>query len=202
MLKGFGSWVTRGWVRRCGIAASAAALASGTFATALAAPASASTPTNLLGKTTLVLTNLPQYGTFAAAGVTPDSVIEVDQKPGQWAFNDLETKWSGGSPRITGEQIEFRSIYTSGNESNLCLADAGTGFAYLDTCGNNGTIWVAVVSGNGTYLYSRYWTNQGDNLVLNVHNPSNDQFVGLYAPQILKSGDGNYARWKFDDPDQ
>lgn len=202
MRRGFSAWVTRGRARRCGVAASAAALAAGTFATALAAPASASTPTNLLGKTTLVLSNFPELGTYAADGVTERSVIAVDGSPGQWAFDDLETKWSGGSPRITGEQIEFRAITTKGIESNLCLADATTSVAYLETCGDNGTIWVAVVSGNGTYLYSRYWTNQGDNLVLNTHNLKDGDSVGLYQQTILKSGDGNYARWKFSDPDQ
>jgi hypothetical protein len=81
--------------------------------------------------------------------------------------------------------------------TQLCLGNTTGGQSQLLACGANGTVWVVVHSGNGDYLYSRYWLNQGDNEVLAAYEPGPAANVYVVFQDVLTSGDGWYARWSF-----
>jgi uncharacterized membrane protein len=185
------------WRNRRGSAVVATcALAVGTLL-ALASPAGAQSAVSEAA-TTMVLSNAVNginYGSFASSGVTVNSQVDVDQSPGRWEAFDFGT-WTGGSPSVTGADVQFRAVTTSGIVSDLCLANTNDeALPALQPCGDNGTYWVVVRSGNGYYLYGRFWLDQGADLALGVDEPQNYAYTEIVLPSLLKSGDGIYARW-------
>jgi hypothetical protein len=193
--------------RRCAALLGAAALLTGTLASAFAGPAAAGAAAKatvgmsktIVGqaKTTLKLSNESQYGTYASAGVVNGSAINIDESPGQWVWSDLGTRWTGGNPKISGENVEFSAMTQNGTQTNWCLSVTGGTDAYLQACGNYGTVWVEVKEGNGDYLYNRNLASIGENDVLAVHDPTAGRAVGVVSEPALRSGDGWYARWTF-----
>ena len=123
-------------------------------------------------------------------GILPNATWTVTDK-GSWTANG-----------ITGEGEEFASYGT-----NLCIADTtpqsgGYSTPSLQSCGANGTVWVACSNGDGYFLYDRFFLNQGggsDNV---------DQLgVALSSGQrVLQMVNENYAsaawfiRWQFPIP--
>ncbi len=76
-----------------------------------------------------------------------------------------EGKGDGGQE---GEE-EAEGENDGGNDdAGLCLAQTDpnsitgdTGDVYMTTCGANGTVWIAYPHGDGYYLESRWWYNEG-----------------------------------------
>jgi hypothetical protein len=171
---------------------SATALAAGTLAVLAAGPASAQTQE---GETWMTLAYAEPYGAYAYSGVTSGSAILIDESPGTWETVQYSSSYTEDG--VTGYEVQFEAVTSNGTISDLCLA-ATSIVASLATCGDNGTYWIAVASGAGYYLYSRYELNMGEQFVLEATNPGdglNGVQVGIdYKPDIV-SGDGEYARW-------
>jgi hypothetical protein len=178
-----------GRFHRCLIVASSLVLATGALTVAFAGPAAAS---NTL--TDMTLANIPAYGTYAANGVVAGSIIKIDNEPGRWTAV-TSGNWTAGNPSVTGTNTQYRAVTSAGATSDLCLANTTGGPSDLATCGANGTYWVVVQSGNGYYLYNRYYLDAGENYVLGVQDPSSGSSVTLLYQPNLTAGDGAYARW-------
>jgi hypothetical protein len=173
-------------MRRFAILGAAAALSAGTLATGLTTQAQAQSGF------TMHLTNDSAWGTFAGDGVIGHSPIAVKQEPwGSWGEIPEGNGTVGG---VSGAEIEFPAITASHNVSNLCMAaTADAAEAYLATCGANGTVWLAVQSGNGTLLYSRFLLSRGFQDVIAVHSPSTD--AGVIAIPESAVGGSWFGRW-------
>ena len=109
--------------------------------------------------------------------------------------------WSAAG--VSGESYEFQ-VYGS----NLCVADtnpkgttgqggaSGQNVPYLQTCGANGTVWVASANGDGYFLYDRYFLNNGgDPDILGDYNPGTNNVFNLVNDHFLNSG--WFVRWLF-----
>jgi hypothetical protein len=171
------------------IVASSLVLATGALVVAFAGPAAASnTPTDM------DLANIPVYGTYASNGVVAGSIIKIDTQPGSWVA-ETSGSWTAGDPSVTGTNTQYHAQTSNGTVTDLCLANTTGGASDLATCGANGTYWVVVQSGNGYYLYNRYYLDAGENYVLGVQDPTGGSEVTLVYQPNLTSGDGAYARW-------
>lgn len=171
---------------RLAMLGAAAALSAGSLATGLATPAQADSGF------TMHLTNDSAWGTFAGNGVIAHSPVAVKQQP--WGSWGEIPEGNGTVDGVSGAEIEFPAITASHNVSSLCMAaTANAAEAYLATCGANGTVWLAVQSGDGTLLYSRFLLNRGFRDVIAVDSPSTD--AGVIA--IPESGVGGnwFGRW-------
>ena len=108
------------------------------------------------------LENANTFGLYAKSGVTQGSQVAIGTQPwGGWFLYD-EGSWTADG--ISGESYEFASVRTNGDVSDLCMAAAAgsdSAYIYLEPCGANGTVWVAVYSNGGFLLYSRYYLDQG-----------------------------------------
>jgi hypothetical protein len=148
-------------------------------------------------KTTVVEANASAYGLAAQQGVVANSVVVANSPPGTWLADDMHSTWTGGSPGVTGEDFEFQAVTQKGVVSQWCVGDNGA-FPALLACGADGTVWVVVHSGNGYYLYSRYYLSQGNDYALAAYEPVPGGGITLLANvPTLTSGDGFYARWSF-----
>jgi hypothetical protein len=112
-----------------------------------------------------------------------------------------EGYWSAAG--VSGESYEFE---VSG--SNLCVADtdsrgttgqggaSGDNVPALQTCGANGTVWVASANGDGYYLYDRYLLNNGGYPdIMGDYVPSSNNVFNLIDSNDLNSG--WFVRWLF-----
>jgi hypothetical protein len=180
-------------LRRLAIVAGAVALTAGTLTAVFGGPASAQS-----NSTQLYLANDNSLGTYAASGVKAGSLVQVKLQPwGNWAV-EPQGYWSANG--ISGYGFYFAAITTSGTVSNLCLDDGygvSTTNPALQTCGSDGTVWVAVSSGDGWLLYSRYMLD-GDcgaacDGVLAVCHPVVDEVTELIRADEV--GGDCYGRW-------
>jgi hypothetical protein len=117
-----------------------------------------------------------------------------------WNILD-EGYWSAAG--VSGEGYEFQ---VSG--SNLCIADtdpngttgqggaSGQNVPKLQTCGANGTVWVASANGDGYFLYDRYMLNNyGYPDVIGDYIPSHNDVFALVNTNFLNSN--WFVRWEF-----
>jgi hypothetical protein len=184
---------SHGRLSRCATLVSAVLLAAAGLAVT-AGPAAAAVTYE---QTAITLANASAYGMAAQQGVVANSVVVADSPPGNWLADDMHATWTGGSPAVTGEDFEFQAITQKGVISQWCLGDNGA-FPELLACGADGTVWVVVHSGNGYYLYSRYYLSQKDNYAIAAYMPVPGPGITLLADvPTLTSGDGFYARWNF-----
>jgi hypothetical protein len=89
-------------------------------------------------------------------------------------------KGSKGGGEQEGEEKGKGTEGGGDKDAGLCLAatDAYVGDAYLTKCGADGTAWIAVPHGDGYYLVSRWWYDNGvPDEVLTADPVSNDAAV-------------------------
>lgn len=78
------------------------------------------------------------------------------------------------------------------DDEGLCLADTG-GYAYLASCGADGTVWIVVPHTDGDYLYSRYTVDEGNSMVLTADPVTNG--ARLFVAIAAQPGSADWQTW-------
>lgn len=183
-------------IRRLIAAAGAIALAIGVAGTSSAAVRPQLTGTGGIGS--LELNPNDNSGLYLNYyGTNPDGYVDVDTPAAQWAleYQGCGT-WGTGADAQTGCSYEIDS-------GGMCLGDTvDDNLPSLMQCGADGTSWVFVDNGTGSYLiYDRYGLNQrGSNefadLLGDVSYPSYAQdALTVFSPSELdaQGGTGPYS---------
>jgi hypothetical protein len=141
----------------------------------------------------MYLSSDPDYNAYAQQGVTLGSLVTV--KTGTAGIWEVTNKSSWTADGVTGTSEEIVSVYSSGTASDLCLGlDLSDNLAELNTCGADGTYWVQVPNGDGNYLYSRYWLDEGAQEILVVYAPGGGYTASIDPPPPTND---NWGRWSF-----
>ena len=162
--------------------------------TATATPASLAIPTS---SSQICLANSPGAG--ACVGFPVQDVIQ-DVIAGAGvaaAWVAIFFKWvskGSGDGGQEGEEQDTGSAGDGNPDANLCLADTG-GYAYMTSCGANGTIWIAIPHNDGYWLYSRYTVNQGHAEVLTSNTTADG--TRLYVTISDSSPGGPWQTWNW-----
>ena len=91
-------------------------------------------------------------------------------------------------------EFEFQAITQKGVVTNWCIATTeNLQVPWLQACGANGTVFIAVQSQDGYLLYSRFLVNEGHNDVLAVEYPG--PTVELTTVPVSDVGGNWYGRW-------
>lgn len=166
--------------RFAALAGAAALTAAGTFIPA--GPANAASNT---GDVIFLANDFP-FGMYAASGVVHDSTIAVDRTPGYWVLVAPPGGLSG--------QWEIAAVTASGKVTDWCIASTAVlATPALQPCGANGTVFVAVESGDGYLLYDRFLLDEGKDDVLAVNSPANGRPV-VTLP-VNDVGGSWFGRW-------
>jgi len=168
------------WGRATALAG-AVALAATALITVAAGPALAG------GSDQIFLTNAADHlGMYAANGVVQNSLIAVNPNyGGEWEVTAI--------PGYSNE-FEFQAITQKGVITNWCIATTeNLQVPWLQACGANGTVFIAVQSQDGYLLYSRFLVNEGHNDVLAVEYPG--PTVELTTVPVSDVGGNWYGRW-------
>jgi hypothetical protein len=195
------TWVHSGRYRfRKRLALAGTVLMAITGLCAAAAPAGAATlpPPN---KVYIYLTNASSYGMNAQQGVVGGSYVGIASAVNGWGTWWAIPQGTTTEDGVSGMGYEFEAITTSGTLLGWCIGngDSDNDYAYLTSCGAYGTVWVAVLSGNGYHLFSRYFLDRGSQVVLSVDaNPVEN---GMTVETSFFSGlePSWYARWSSED---
>jgi hypothetical protein len=91
-----------------------------------------------------------------------------------------------------GKHGKYQELELSDNQNGLCLADT-FGYAYLASCGANGTIWLVVPHNDGAYLESRYALDNGQTEVLTADPVADGARLYIYDPE--QSGSPYWQTW-------
>jgi hypothetical protein len=180
------------WLRVWAVVGSVAAL---TIALLAVVPGAANAESGYEG---IYLSN-PGKFMYAPEGVVASGEVAV----GGGGF------WFGSSAGYTNEDgisgtgYIFDSIFTSGDSSGLCIADTDPGgIAELQICNADGTVFIPVKNGDGSFLYSRYFLNRGEQYVLAVYLPGGDFAPGVaYSVNVVPVSELNsnwWYRWSFE----
>jgi hypothetical protein len=78
------------------------------------------------------------------------------------------------------------------DDEGLCLADTG-GYAYLASCGADGTVWIVVPHTDGDYIYSRYTVDEGRPMVLTADPVTNG--ARLFVAIAAQPGSADWQTW-------
>jgi hypothetical protein len=86
----------------------------------------------------------------------------------------------------------FQQLELEDNQNGLCMADTG-GYAYLTTCGADGTYWFVVPHNDGAYLESRYEDGLGVSDDLTADPVANGARLFVSGP--AQSGSPYWQTW-------
>jgi hypothetical protein len=147
---------------------------------------------------TLCLTNA---GTYCAA-INPMDIIQVvienqDQLKEAWYWLKNFLGLGGVEKEIQSEGDEHGDSADTdenngGEQAGLCLQSTG-GNVVFAACGGNGTVWVAVPHGNGSYLINRYLYDRGITEVLTVRATTN----GYHLYVASEGTSGTWQTWSW-----
>jgi hypothetical protein len=93
-----------------------------------------------------------------------------------------------------GEEQDTGSAGDGDPDAGLCLADTG-GYAYMTSCGANGTVWIAIPHNDGYWLYSRYTVNNHNPEVLTSSSTADG--TRLFVELSDSSPGGPWQTWNW-----
>jgi len=106
-------------------------------------------------------------------------------------------KWVSKGTDDGGQQGEEQDTGSAGDgdpDAGLCLADTG-GYAYMTSCGANGTYWIAIPHSDGYWLYSRYTVNNHNPEVLTSNTTADG--ARLFVTLSDSSPGGPWQTWNW-----
>src|ERR1700691_5212676 len=145
-------------------AATAAKLAAATKLAAELRPTAFMEPAQLSSGTFICLTNADQY--CLGANIPVEDIINNTLELAAilvaiWGIKKTTTKPPPPDQNDPEDEIVVEGESDDDTAAGDCLADTG-GYAFLTTCGADGTVWIVIPHSDGYYLESRYLLDNGD----------------------------------------
>jgi hypothetical protein len=159
-----------------------------------AAPASAAIPSS---SEQICLAN--SSGAGACVGIPVNDIIEntIAAAGVIAAWVAIYLKWKSMGTNDGGQQGEEQETGTDGDgdaDAGLCLADTG-GYAFMTSCGADGTVWIAISHNDGYWLYSRYTVDEGNAEVLTSDSTASG--ARLFVTLSDSSPGGPWQTWNW-----